>query len=138
MQERFDAALLLTYLQSGCVSLNLLGFAFLEPAYGGSVLRFLATLAVPNNTTGRSIWQKSRSAHNGGRGLGEPEEVNRQGAKAAKQIREPNAELLGLVHRVIGAALEVYRVLGFGFLEPSYGGSVLRLLALLAPWRFKK
>src|SRR5690606_26938634 len=38
VQERFDAALLLTYLQSGCVSLNLLGFGFLEPAYGGSVL----------------------------------------------------------------------------------------------------
>ena len=51
--------------------------------------------------------------------LVDPEEGNRQGAKAAKQIREPNAEIYGLVRRVVGGFLEVHGVLGFGFLEPA-------------------
>jgi hypothetical protein len=45
--------------------------------------------------------------------------VNRQDAKVAKDFRvvEPSAELDDLAHRVIGAAIEVHRLLGPGFLE---------------------
>jgi hypothetical protein len=63
--------------------------------------------------------------------------VNRQSAKTAKQTREPSAELDGLVHRVIGPALEVHRVLGPVFLESAveealcielaHGGKATRL-----------
>jgi len=48
--------------------------------------------------------------------------VNRQDAKVAKDLRavEPSAELDDLAHRVIGAAIEVHRLLGPGFLESVY------------------
>jgi len=45
--------------------------------------------------------------------------MNRQGAKDAK-MREPSAELDRLAHAVIGAAIEVHRLLGPGFLESVY------------------
>jgi hypothetical protein len=77
--------------------------------------------------------------------------VNRQDAKVAKNggVLEPSAELDELAHRVIGAAIEVHRLLGPGFLESrlglliDFGVDVLQLassvsseahnLALLAP-----
>ena len=44
--------------------------------------------------------------------------VNRQDAKAAEGLRvEPSTELDDLAHCVIGAAIEVHRLLGPGFLE---------------------
>jgi GxxExxY protein len=48
--------------------------------------------------------------------------VNRQDAKVARGEgpEEPSAELDALAHRVIGAAIEVHRVLGPGFLESVY------------------
>jgi GxxExxY protein len=47
--------------------------------------------------------------------------VNRQDAKVAKDlVVEPSAELDDLAHRVIGAAIEVHRLLGPGFLESVY------------------
>ncbi|XXX71722.1 GxxExxY protein [Sorangium sp. So ce134] len=48
--------------------------------------------------------------------------MNRQDAKDAKEEerREPDAELDRLAHCVIGAALEVHRTLGPGFLEAVY------------------
>ncbi|WP_437720395.1 GxxExxY protein [Sorangium sp. So ce861] len=48
--------------------------------------------------------------------------MNRQDAKDAKEEvgREPDAELDRLANRVIGAALEVHRALGPGFLEAIY------------------
>jgi GxxExxY protein len=45
--------------------------------------------------------------------------VNRQNAKDAK-TEEPEAELDGLAHTAIGAAIEVHRILGPGFLESIY------------------
>ena len=44
--------------------------------------------------------------------------MNRQGAKNAKT--EPGGQLDQLAHDVIGAAIEVHRALGPGFLEGSY------------------
>jgi len=48
--------------------------------------------------------------------------MNRQDAKDAKKEDrvEPSAELDRMVHRVIGAAIEVHRLLGPGFLESVY------------------
>ena len=48
--------------------------------------------------------------------------VNRQDAEDAKkeQWDEPSAELDRLAHGVIGAAIEVHRILGPGFLESVY------------------
>ena len=48
--------------------------------------------------------------------------MNRQDAKVAKDsgVVEPSAELDDLAHRVIGAAIEVHRFLGPGFLESVY------------------
>jgi hypothetical protein len=48
--------------------------------------------------------------------LTEDGDVNRQNAKDAK-TEEPEAELDGLAHTAIGAAIEVHRILGAGFLE---------------------
>jgi GxxExxY protein len=48
--------------------------------------------------------------------------VNRQDAKIARELgrEEPGAALDALVHRVLGAAIEVHRHLGPGFLESVY------------------
>ena len=48
--------------------------------------------------------------------------MNRQDAKVAKgeELEEPSTELDQLAHRVIGAAIEVHRVLGPGLLESVY------------------
>jgi len=58
--------------------------------------------------------------------------VNRQDAKVAKDFRvvEPSAELDDLAHRVIGAAIEVHRLLGPGFLESVYEEALCVELAL--------
>jgi GxxExxY protein len=59
--------------------------------------------------------------------------MNRQDAESAKE--EPSAELDRLAHAVIGAAIEVHRHLGPGFLESTYQKVLqieFRLRAILA------
>ncbi len=58
--------------------------------------------------------------------------MNRQDAKSAEQeeLTEPSAELDALTHGVIGAAIEVHRLLGPGFLESVYEQALCVELAL--------
>ena len=63
--------------------------------------------------------------------------MNRQDAKVAKseQRGEPCSELDLLAHRVIGAAIEVHRILGPGFLEAVYEEALcIELSALRIPY----
>ena len=52
--------------------------------------------------------------------------MNRQDAEVAKNLEweEPGEELDELAHRVIGAAIEVHRLVGPGFLETVYEGAI--------------
>ncbi len=54
-----------------------------------------------------------------GRHGSEEEEANRQG-RQERHVIEPDAETDRLAQEVIGAAIEVHRVLGPGFLETMY------------------
>ncbi|MGH7281367.1 MAG: GxxExxY protein [Polyangiaceae bacterium] len=58
--------------------------------------------------------------------------MNRQDAEATKSFgkAEPSAELDQLAHRVIGAAIQVHRLLGPGFLESVYEEALCVELAL--------
>ncbi|MCA9598072.1 MAG: GxxExxY protein [Myxococcales bacterium] len=58
--------------------------------------------------------------------------MNRQDAKLAKDagMAEPSAEIDHLARRVIGAAIEVHRCLGPGFLEAVYEEALCVELAL--------
>ena len=57
--------------------------------------------------------------------------MNRQDAENAKRI-EPSEELDRLAHDVIGAAIEVHRLLGPRFLEEVYEEALCVELQLLA------
>ena len=46
--------------------------------------------------------------------------MNRQDAEDAKKLREPDETTDRLAHDVIGAAIEVHRILGPGYLESVY------------------
>jgi GxxExxY protein len=46
--------------------------------------------------------------------------MNRQDAKDAKKVQEPSETTDRLAHSVIGAAIEVHRALGPGYLESVY------------------
>ena len=60
--------------------------------------------------------------------------MNRRDAEIAEQrnLREPPPELRELTHSVIGAAIEVHRYLGPGFLEGTYQRSLAIELELRA------
>src|SRR3954454_8458017 len=62
--------------------------------------------------------------------------MKRHDAKTAKGPEEPDAELDGWAHEVIGSALEVHRTLGPGYLESVYEQALcLELLARSVPFR---
>ncbi|HAX77805.1 MAG TPA: GxxExxY protein [Cyanobacteria bacterium UBA11372] len=64
--------------------------------------------------------------------------MNRQDAKDAKR-REPSQEIDRLAYEVIGAAIEVHRVLGPGFLESVYHKSLKQELEMREiPCEYKK
>lgn len=46
--------------------------------------------------------------------------MNHQDAEDAKKMQEPSGELDRLAHEVIGAAIEVHKALGPGYLESVY------------------
>ncbi len=54
--------------------------------------------------------------------------MNRQDAKEAKTRQEPDAQIDELAHAVIGAAIQVHRELGPGFLEAVYRRSLAIML----------
>src|SRR5262245_55013893 len=61
--------------------------------------------------------------------------MKRHDAKTAKDLREPDSELDVFAHEVVGAALEVHRTLGPGFLESVYEQALcVELLARSIPF----
>ena len=58
--------------------------------------------------------------------------IDRQDSKTPRSLREPNAAVDNLAHRVIGAAIEVHRHLGPGFSECVYEESLAIELGLRA------
>jgi GxxExxY protein len=62
--------------------------------------------------------------------------MKRHDAWDAKGLREPDGELDGWARQVVGAALEVHRTLGPGFLESIYEQALcLELLTRAVPFR---
>jgi len=62
--------------------------------------------------------------------------MKRHDAKTAKEPEEPDAELDRWAHQVVGAALEVHRTLGPGFLESIYEQALCaELLSRAVPFR---
>jgi GxxExxY protein len=62
--------------------------------------------------------------------------MKRHDAKTAKESEEPDTELDRWAHAVVGAALEVHRTLGPGFLESIYEQSLCaELLSRAVPFR---
>ena len=62
--------------------------------------------------------------------------MKRHDAKTAKEPREPDSELDGWAHKVVGAALEVHRALGPGFLESVYEQALcVELVTRAVPFR---
>ena len=62
--------------------------------------------------------------------------MKRHDARDAKGLREPDGELDGWARQVVGAALEVHRTLGPGFLESIYEQALcIELLTRAVPFR---
>src|SRR6185295_6293344 len=62
--------------------------------------------------------------------------MKRHDAKTAKESEEPDRELDRWAHQVVGAALEVHRTLGPGFLESIYEQALCaELLSRAVPFR---
>jgi GxxExxY protein len=62
--------------------------------------------------------------------------MKRHDAKIAKRLKEPDADLDRYAHRVVGAALEVHRTLGPGYLESIYEQALCaELLQRAIPFR---
>ena len=62
--------------------------------------------------------------------------MKRHDAKDAKGLREPDVELDRWAHDVVGAALEVHRTLGPGFLESIYEEALcIELISRAIPFR---